>query len=153
MSYIANFVLGLAAAIWLSTFSANAEAPVTAPAANAPVAAIWTWTNQYGSTLAVTNFNASTGQISGTYTNQAAGSCDVGKPQGMTGWLAQGSATAISFTVNWLGCGSTTVWTGQINKASGFQGLWLLSVAAPVAWNGISAGADNETDSGSLIIT
>jgi len=108
--------------------------------------AIWTWTNQYGSTLAVTSFDQNTGAISGTYTNQAANSCDEGAPQPMTGWLATGnSGTAISFSVNFAGCSSTTVWTGQLNSNSGFQGLWLLSLAEPVAWNGISAGADTFT--------
>jgi hypothetical protein len=106
---------------------------------------IWTWTNQYGSVLSVTAYNQSTGQISGTYTNQAPGSCDVGQPQGMVGWLAHGSGTAISFAVNFLGCSSTTTWTGQLNSASGFQGMWLLSLAAPPVWNGVSAGADTFT--------
>jgi avidin family protein len=108
--------------------------------------AIWTWTNQYGSSLIVTAYNQSTGAISGTYTNKATSSCDEGKPQTMTGWLAAGNTgTAISFSVNFLGCSSTTVWTGQLNNSSGFQGLWLLSLGEPVAWNGISAGADTFT--------
>ncbi|MGY8685828.1 avidin/streptavidin family protein [Bradyrhizobium sp. UFLA05-153] len=116
---------------------------LAAPAAAQP---IWTWTNQYGSTLAVDNYNANTGAISGTYTNNASNSCDEGAPQAMTGWLARtNSGTAISFSVNFAGCGSTTVWTGQLNTASGFQGLWLLSLAEPVVWNGISAGADTFT--------
>src|SRR5215213_3264224 len=69
----------------------------------------WTWTNQYGSTLNITAFDQNTGAISGTYTNQAANSCDDGKPQATTGWLVQGGGgTAISFSVNFLGCGSTT---------------------------------------------
>jgi len=106
----------------------------------------WTWTNQYGSTLAITSFNQNTGAITGTYTNNAANSCDEGKPQGVAGWLAYGNTgTAISFSVNFLGCGSTTVWTGQLNNATGFQGLWYLSLAEAVAWNGISAGADTFT--------
>lgn len=64
----------------------------------------------------------------------------------MTGWLVYGNTgTAISFSVNFVGCSSTTVWTGQINNASGFQGLWYLSLAEAVAWNGISAGADTFT--------
>ncbi|GMO96534.1 avidin/streptavidin family protein [Bradyrhizobium sp. TM239] len=106
----------------------------------------WTWTNQYGSTLAITNFNSSNGAITGTYTNNAANSCDEGKPQVATGWLSYGNTgTAISFSVNFLGCGSTTVWTGQLNNSSGFQGLWYLSLAEAVAWNGISAGADTFT--------
>jgi hypothetical protein len=128
--------LGLVASacLWL-TLSAPAQAQV-----------MWTWTNQYGSTLVVTNYNQNTGAISGTYTNQASNSCDAGKPQTVTGWLAQSNTgTAISFSVNFLGCSSTTVWTGQLNNASGFQGLWLLSLAEPVAWNGISAGADTFT--------
>ncbi|MCP3405555.1 avidin/streptavidin family protein [Bradyrhizobium sp. CCGB01] len=112
----------------------------TAPAAAQP---IWTWINQYGSTLVVENYNANTGAIAGTYTNNAGNSCDEGAPQLMTGWLAQtNTGTAISFSVNFAGCGSTTVWTGQLNATSGFQGLWLLSLAEAVAWNGISAGAD-----------
>ncbi|WP_245318280.1 avidin/streptavidin family protein [Bradyrhizobium sp. DOA1] len=115
-------------------------------AAPAKAQAIWTWTNQYGSTLAVDNYNPNTGAISGTYTNNASNSCDEGTPQALTGWLAQtSSGAAISFSVNFVGCGSTTVWTGQLNAASGFQGLWLLSLAEPVAWNGISAGADTFT--------
>ncbi|WP_426443143.1 avidin/streptavidin family protein [Bradyrhizobium genosp. P] len=96
--------------------------------------------------MAVNSYDQSTGAISGTYTNNATNSCDEGAPQAMTGWLAQAnSGTAISFTVNFGGCGSTTVWTGQLNAASGFQGLWLLSLAVPVVWNGISAGADTFT--------
>lgn len=106
----------------------------------------WTWTNQYGSILAITGFDQNTGAITGTYTNNATSSCDEGKPQGVTGWLAYGNTgTAISFSVNFLGCGSTTVWTGQLNNSSGFQGLWYLSLGEAVAWNGISAGADTFT--------
>ncbi|MCS3519230.1 avidin/streptavidin family protein [Bradyrhizobium elkanii] len=116
---------------------------VAAPAKAQP---IWTWTNQYGSTLSVNSYDQNTGAISGTYTNNASNSCDDGVPQAMTGWLAQSNqGTAISFTVNFGGCGSTTVWTGQLNAASGFQALWLLSLAEPVVWNGISAGADTFT--------
>jgi avidin family protein len=136
MSQMSRTFLGLiaSACLWL-TLSAPAQAQ-----------AIWTWTNQYGSTLIVTAYNQNTGAISGTYTNQATSSCDDGKPQTMTGWLSAGNTgTAISFSVNFLGCSSTTVWTGQLNNASGFQGLWLLSLAEPVAWNGISAGADTFT--------
>nr|WP_233286064.1 avidin/streptavidin family protein [Bradyrhizobium brasilense] len=107
---------------------------------------IWTWTNQYGSTLSVDSFDQNTGAISGTYTNNAGNSCDEGLPQAATGWLAQtNQGTAISFTVNFVGCGSTTVWTGQLNSESDFQGLWLLSLAEPVVWNGTSAGADTFT--------
>jgi hypothetical protein len=113
-----------------------------APAVPANAQALWTWTNQYGSILSVTNYNSNTGALTGTYTNNASGSCGMGKPTAMTGWLAQGSGTAISFTVNWLGCGSTTVWTGQLAPNGNFQGIWFLSLAAPVAWNGVSAGAD-----------
>ncbi|WP_245315461.1 avidin/streptavidin family protein [Bradyrhizobium neotropicale] len=124
----------LSACLWL-LFAATADAQT-----------VWTWTNQYGSTLTVNSYDQSTGAISGTYTNKAANSCDQGAPQTMTGWLAQtSSGTAISFAVNFAGCGSTTVWTGQLNNASGFQGLWLLSLAEPVAWNGVSAGADTFT--------
>jgi Avidin family len=136
MSQMSRTFLGLiaSACLWL-TLSAPAEAQ-----------AIWTWTNQYGSTLIVTAYNQNTGAISGTYTNQATNSCDDGKPQTMTGWLAaSNTGAAISFSVNFLGCSSTTLWTGQLNNASGFQGLWLLSLAEPVAWNGISAGADTFT--------
>ncbi|HUK09899.1 MAG TPA: avidin/streptavidin family protein [Stellaceae bacterium] len=107
--------------------------------------ALWTWTNQRGSLLVVTNFDSNTGAITGTYTNNASGSCDVGTPQAMTGWLAHGSGTAISVSVNWLGCGSTTVWTGQLDPSANFQGMWFLSLASPPAWNGVNAGADTFT--------
>ncbi|WP_024521026.1 avidin/streptavidin family protein [Bradyrhizobium sp. Tv2a-2] len=126
---------------WIA--SAGLSLLVAAPAA---AQSIWTWTNQYGSTLAVNSYNQSTGAISGTYTNNASSSCDEGAPQAMTGWLAQSNGgAAISFTVNFVGCSSTTVWTGQLNSTSGFQALRLLSLAEPVAWNGISAGADTFT--------
>ncbi len=134
MSRSTNLLLGLMAGLlWLSAaMPANAQP--------------WTWTNQYGSVLTVTQYNNATGAISGTYTNNAPGSCGVGRQQGMTGWLVfGGNGTAISFTVNWLGCNSTTVWTGQWKNNADFQALWLLSLAAPVVWNGISAGADNFT--------
>ncbi len=134
MSRRTNVLLGLMAGLlWLSA---------AMPAEAQP----WTWKNQYGSVLTVTQYNSNTGAISGTYTNNAPGSCDVGQPQGMTGWLLlNGNGNAISFAVNWLGCNSTTVWTGQLDNNADFQALWLLSLAAPVAWNGISAGADNFT--------
>ena len=95
----------------------------------------------------MTSYNSSTGAISGTYTNNAKGSCDVGKPQSASGWLELGSnGSAIGFTVNWAGCNSMTVWTGQVVNSSGnFQALWYLSLAAAPAWNGISAGADSFT--------
>jgi hypothetical protein len=106
--------------------------------------ALWTWTNQYGSVLAVTQYNSTTGAMSGTYTNNAPGSCGLGTAQGMSGWIvASSNGDAISFTVNFAGCNSTTVWTGQLNSALGFQALWLLSLAGPIAWNGISAGTDS----------
>jgi hypothetical protein len=106
----------------------------------------WNWTTQYGSKLSVTSYNSNNGQISGTYTNQASGSCDMGKPQLMTGWyVPANNGSAISFTVNFLGCSSSTVWTGQLNSDTSFQGIWLLSLAAPVAWNGVNAGADTFT--------
>jgi len=122
------------ACLWL-TLSAPAHAQ------------LWTWTNEYGSTLAVNNFDSNTGAITGTFTNQAAGSCDLALPQAMSGWLVQTSAgTAIGFSVNFVSCGSTTVWTGQLNSSTfGFQALWLLSLAEPIVWNGISAGTDTFT--------
>lgn len=106
---------------------------------------IWTWNNQYGSLLAVNGYDQSTGAISGTYRNKATNRCDEAAPQAMTGWPAQtNSRTAISFTVKFGGSGSTNVRTGQLNAASGFQGLWL-SLAEPVVWNGIGAGAGTFT--------
>jgi|SRR5579872_1871560 len=107
---------------------------------------ILTWTNQYQSVLAVNQYNQATGALIGTYTNNAPNSCDMGQPQAMTGWLATGSTgLAITFTVNFLGCNSAAVWTGQLAGNGNFQGLWLLSLAAPVVWNGVSAGADSFT--------
>jgi hypothetical protein len=133
MTFVGLLVSSIA---WLlmAVGAADAQAP------------IWTWTNQYGSTLAITNFNTTTGAITGTYTNQATNSCDSGVPQPAVGWLVAGTAgTAISFTVNFAACNSTTVWTGQLNAAFGFQTLWLLSLAEAVTWNGISAGSDTFT--------
>jgi hypothetical protein len=136
MTYTRTTVLGFIISAGLSLMTAGV----------AEAQSIWTWTNQYGSTLAVNTYDQTTGAISGTYTNQASNSCDAGAPQPMAGWLATTSTgTAISFSVNFAGCGSTTVWTGQLNGTAGFQSLWLLSLAEPVAWNGISAGADTFT--------
>ncbi|PZA09179.1 avidin [Rhodopseudomonas palustris] len=132
MRLIGKLVIGLVGGAYLAlatTIPADAQT-------------IWTWKNQYGSTLAVNSFDTNTGALSGTYTNNAKNSCDEGKPQPMTGWLSWGTGTAISFAVNFAGCDSTTVWTGQLTTSADFQGLWLLSLAEPVAWNGISAGAD-----------
>jgi hypothetical protein len=134
MSRRTNFLLSLTAGLLLLSAAMPAKAQP------------WTWKNQYGSVLTVSQYNNNTGAISGTYTNNAPGSCDVGQPQGMTGWLLlNNTGNAISFAVNWLGCNSTTVWTGQLNSNADFQALWLLSLAAPVAWNGIAAGADSFT--------
>jgi hypothetical protein len=134
MSRGTNLLLALMAGLlWLSA---------AMPAKAQP----WTWKNQYGSVLTVTQYDSNTGAISGTYTNNASGSCDVGQPQGMTGWLELASTgNAISFAVNWLGCNSTTVWTGPLNSNADFQALWLLSGAAPPAWNSINAGSDTFT--------
>jgi hypothetical protein len=136
MSWARRIFAGLIGSTWLLLM-------LSAPAS---AQAIFTWTNEYGSTLTVTSFNQTTGAISGSYTNNASSSCDEGAAQAMTGWLVQGSTgTAISFSVNFLNCNSSTVWTGQLNNTSGFQALWLLSLAEPVVWNGISAGADTFT--------
>lgn len=58
---------------------------------------IWTWANQYGSTVSVNSFDQNTGAISGTYTNNASNSCDEGVPQAATGWLAQTSQASDQF--------------------------------------------------------
>jgi Avidin family len=120
-----------AATALLSPIAACLWVTLVTPAAAQPV--LWTWTNEYGSTLVVDSYNANTGQISGNYTNQAAGSCDLGKPQGMNGWLVSGAkGVAISFAVNFVGCDSSTVWTGQLNSNTGFPG----DVAAFASWAG-----------------
>jgi len=126
--------IALGLLVFIGTAPAHAQQP------------IWTWTNQYGSTLSVTSYNGTTGAISGTYTNNAQGSCNVGKPQPTTGWFQIGpNGNAISFAVNWQGCASMTVWTGQVLPSGNFQSLWYLSLAAPPAWNGINAGTDTFT--------
>nr|WP_245508810.1 avidin/streptavidin family protein [Bradyrhizobium zhanjiangense] len=54
-------------------------------------------------------------------------------PQAVTDWLPQtNQGAAISFTVNFAGCGSTTVWRGRSIARSRFQGPWLPSLAEPV---------------------
>ncbi|SCB55557.1 Avidin family protein [Bradyrhizobium shewense] len=89
------------------------------------------WTNQSGSTLSSNNFDQNIGAICGTYYEQC-------KQLLRSGCASSGnllassdqSRLAIRFTVNFAGCGPTTVWT--LNSATGFQGLWLLSLAEPV---------------------
>ena len=91
MSWARRIFAGLIGSTWLLLM-------LSAPAS---AQAIFTWTNEYGSTLTVTSFNQTTGAISGSYTNNASSSCDEGAAQAMTGWLVQGSTgTAISFSVN-----------------------------------------------------
>ena len=68
-----------------------ASASLIGPAPAHAQSVNWTWTNQYGSILAITNFNQNTGAMTGTYTNNAANSCDEGKPLPVTGWLAYGN--------------------------------------------------------------
>ncbi|MGY3532273.1 avidin/streptavidin family protein [Bradyrhizobium sp. USDA 4452] len=75
-----------------------------------------TWVNQRGSILSIQTLDASTGDFTGTYVNNAAGFSCQGYP-----YPAAGNVTAnrIDFYVNWTSstaptCRTMTIWHGRV---------------------------------------
>lgn len=78
---------------------------------------IGTWHNPLGSTLKITSVNASTSQMSGTYTLNS------GKQFPLVGWVndlppANDHVLALAFSVRFGSYGTITSWTGYLKKES-----------------------------------
>lgn len=76
------------------------------------------WVNQSGSIM---NFTAlATGQITGTYINNAAGTGCQGSPYPLTGWI---NGNNIAWSVTWTNttqnCNSVTAWGGYYTSSTG----------------------------------
>src|SRR6266404_1579193 len=94
------------------------------------------WKNELGSTMTMT-VNAS-GAVSGYY--QTGVGCGVGVRQPLVGAC---NGYGITFSVNFVGCSSTTAWAGTISPSPTIiRTLWHLAMGTPPAWNSIVAGAD-----------
>lgn len=107
----------------------------TAPACQIP-AGTSVWRNELGSTMTIT-VNPS-GGVTGSY--QTGVGCSVGVKQPLVGSC---NGYGITFSVNFIGCNSTTAWAGTISKSpSIIRTLWHLAMGTPPAWNSIVAGAD-----------
>ncbi|KRR17590.1 hypothetical protein CQ14_25980 [Bradyrhizobium lablabi] len=84
--------------------------------AHAQLAVPSTWVNQRGSILSIQAIDASTGNFTGTYVNNAAGFSCRGQPYAMAGNVA---ANKIDFYVNWTSptapnCRTITIWNGRV---------------------------------------
>lgn len=99
------------------------------------------WRNELKSTM--TMDVDSSGKITGEY--QTGVGCKPGKKQPLVGAC---NGYAITFSVNFKECGSTTAWTGTLAKASSgkpdvIRTLWHLGLGHnPPSWDSIVAGTD-----------
>lgn len=93
-----------------------------------------TWVNELGSTMTA-NIDSS-GAITGTYTTAVG--CGAGKERTITGSC---NGHAVTFSVNWEECASTTAWSGTYNGGQ-LQTLWQLVLAKKPEWDSIVSGAD-----------
>lgn len=93
-----------------------------------------TWVNELGSEMTA-NINAS-GAISGTYTTAVG--CGAGKPRPMSGFC---NGYAVTFSVNWQECFSTTAWSGTYENEK-ITTLWQLVLAKKPSWDSIVTGTD-----------
>jgi hypothetical protein len=85
----------------------SAHAQVTAPS---------TWVNDKGSVFSIQTLDASTGNLTGTYVNNAAGFFCKGQPYDVAGNV---KANKIDFYVNWKSptapnCKTITIWNGRV---------------------------------------
>lgn len=76
-----------------------------------------TWKNESGSELYIAKIDASTGAMSGSYTNRVASFGCRDEPFDATGWI---TGEKISFAVRWKNakqdCASITSWTGFLEN-------------------------------------
>ncbi|HEY0281276.1 MAG TPA: avidin/streptavidin family protein [Rhizomicrobium sp.] len=115
---------------------------LSVPSQAQTLAAGTSWQNGLGSTLTITNVQA-TGQFSGYYVTAVAspGCQAVGIQQPLIGWISQ--SNAITFAVNWTaaGCNSVTAWSGNYNPNNGnISTIWILS-SSP-GWSNMNIGSD-----------
>jgi len=76
------------------------------------------------------------GTLSGTY--KTAVGCGAGKSRPLTGFC---NGYAVTFSVNWQECVSTTAWSGTYNNGK-LTTLWQLVLAKQPSWDSIMAGSD-----------
>jgi hypothetical protein len=99
------------------------------------------WVNQYGSVLTFTV--GTSGQISGTYVNNAPGTGCQGTAYPVIGWVANYTiAWSVIWNNSFQNCNSMTAWAGYYDSSSGtIQSKW--SLAYSVGSGGsVSTGAD-----------
>ncbi|MGM4954220.1 avidin/streptavidin family protein [Bradyrhizobium barranii] len=95
--------------------------------AHAQLPAPSTWVNQRGSVLSIQTLDASTGNFTGTYINNATGFSCRGQPYPVAGIVM---ASKIDFYVNWTApsapnCKTITVWNGRV-AANNIPTRWTL---------------------------
>jgi hypothetical protein len=93
-----------------------------------------TWKNELKSEMTV-KVDPS-GALSGTY--KTAEGCGSGIPRPLTGFC---NGYAVTFSVNWQECMSTTAWSGTYSSGK-LTTLWQLVLAKQPAWDSIMAGTD-----------
>lgn len=93
-----------------------------------------TWTNELDSRVELTVDGA--GKISGTYTSAVG--CNAGVPQPVTGFC---NGHAVTFSVNWGHCNSTTTWSGTYRHRA-IKTIWQLVLAGKPTWHSVLTGSD-----------
>ena len=106
------------------------------------------WSNQLGSTLTITTID-STGLLTGSYVNKAAGYPCQDTAYPVTGWV---DGTAIVFNTLWINstesCNSITAWTGFYYNEE-ISTLWQLVSDGATSTSEISSGSDTFTQESS----
>jgi hypothetical protein len=102
------------------------------------------WINQLGSTLTITSID-STGLLTGSYVNRAAGYPCKDTDYPVTGWV---DGTAIVFNTLWINstesCHSITAWTGFYYNNE-ISTIWQLVAVGTTPTSQISTGSDTFT--------
>lgn len=118
------------------SLSANADEDISVS-----IQALSAWTNQSGSTLYIDSVS-STGLLTGTYINRAAGYGCKNISYPVTGWVY---GTAISFNTIWQSttesCNSITAWTGFYYQGK-IKTLWQLTINGSKSTSQIIQGSD-----------
>lgn len=93
-----------------------------------------TWRNELKSEMTVRVHPS--GSLSGTY--KTAVGCGAGKARPLVGFC---NGYAVTFSVNWQECVSTTAWSGTYSNGR-LTTLWQLVLAKQPAWDSIVTGTD-----------
>jgi hypothetical protein len=111
-----------------------------------------TWKNQLGSTLTISNIDASSGQISGSYRSPSGAGSNTEYP--LLGWvntIQPGTShtnhvVVVSFSVRWGQIGTVTAWNGSYtinDNPPVIIGQWLLSRPnSDYGWDHVLTGQD-----------